>query len=303
MQFPDIVHLVQKQIHAQSYIIEGEIVPVGQRGRLLPFQVLMQRRRKRGVEAYMKTVPVCLFVFDLLYVNGKSFLREPYLARRAVLEKITGQTLHSIVLARQNIVRDIAAMEEFFTQALAEGCEGIMAKEPNGAYQAGTRGWLWIKWKKEYAKELSDTFDLVIVGAFFGRGKRAGSYGALLCAAYNDKTDAFETVCKLGSGFSDELLAALPKQFKKFIVPQKPARIVVNKLLIPDVWFEPKVVAEVLGAELTKSPIHTCAWEKGQGIALRFPRFVRFREDKSPEQATTTKEIVKMYERRLGKKK
>ncbi len=302
-QFPDIAALAKKQLHGKSYIVEGEIVPVDKSGKLLPFQVLMQRRRKYGVEEYIKKVPVCLFLFDLLYLNGTSYLHESYGKRHAVLDKIVTEKTNQFMLARQVMSDSLSGITAFFKQALVRGCEGIIAKSvaSHSVYQAGTRGLLWIKWKKEYAKELSDTFDVVVVGAFMGRGRRKGSYGALLCAAYNEKNDVFETFCKLGSGFTDEQLHALPQQFKKFIILQKPARVVVHKLLIPDVWFEPKVVVEVLGAELTKSPVHTGALEKGQGIALRFPRFVRFRDDKSPEQATTTKEILEMYKKRVKK--
>ena len=302
-QFPDIALLAQKQLTGKSYIVEGEIVAVDENGKLLPFQMLMQRRRKYEIQEYAKKIPVCLFLFDLLYLNGKSYLSESYAKRRAVLNKIVKEKENCFMLARQVVSDKLADVTAFFKQALTRGCEGIIAKSvaPHSIYQAGTRGWLWIKWKKEYVKDLSDTFDLVVVGAFMGRGRRKGTYGALLCAAYNEKDDTFETFCKLGSGFRDEQLHALPQQFKKFITPQKPARLVVNKSLIPDVWLEPKIVVEVLGAELTKSPIHTCVLEKDHGIALRFPRFVRFRDDKSPEQATTSHEILQMYKERMRK--
>ena len=136
-----------------------------------------------------------------------------------------------------------------------------------------------------------DTFDLVVLGADHGKGKRSGTYGALLCAAYNHKEDRFETLCKLGTGLTDQLLEELPKKLAKYKVERKPVRVKVKKEMEPEVWFEPKLVLEVFGAEITKSPFHTCAL----GLALRFPRFIRFREDKKAEQATTSKEVEEMF--------
>ena len=182
-------------------------------------------------------------------------------------------------------------VEDFFQEMLQRGYEGVMIKSQAGEYQAGTRGWNWIKWKKEYVKDVADTFDLVIVGGYHGKGRRSGVYGALLCAVYNEKTDQFETLCKLGTGLTDELLEELPKKLQKYKVEKRPARVVVGKEMEPDIWFTPEVVVEVLAAEVTKSPFHTA------GVALRFPRFIKFREDKKAEQATTRKEVEKMVKK------
>jgi len=168
-------------------------------------------------------------------------------------------------------------------------------------YQAGARGWLWIKYKRDYKSEMTDTVDLVVVGAFHGRGKRAGTYGALLLAAYNPETDTFETVTKCGTGFTDKDLAELPQMLLKHVIAHKHSR--VNSTLEADVWFEPKLVLEILGAEITLSPIHTCAMgsiRKGSGLAIRFPRFTgKYRTDKAAEDATTSAEIVEMYRSQL----
>jgi DNA ligase-1 len=173
----------------------------------------------------------------------------------------------------------------------------------DSVYQAGARGWLWIKYKRDYKSEMTDTVDLVVVGAFHGRGKRAGTYGALLLAAYNPDNDTFETVTKCGTGFTDEDLAKLPEMMKKHVISHKHPR--VNSMIEADVWFEPKVVIEVLGAEITLSPIHTCAMDairKGSGLAIRFPRFTgNYRLDKAAEDATTSNEIVEMYQKQLKK--
>ncbi|RLG82219.1 MAG: ATP-dependent DNA ligase, partial [Thermoprotei archaeon] len=149
---------------------------------------------------------------------------------------------------------------------------------------------------------MMDTVDLVVVGAFYGRGRRAGTYGALLMAAYDPETDTFKTVCKVGSGFSDEELAALPKKLEPYRLSAKHPK--VDSDMKADVWFEPALVAEVLGAELTLSPLHTCCkgWAKpGVGISIRFPRFIRWRDDKGPRDATTTKELYEMYMSQLKK--
>jgi DNA ligase-1 len=171
----------------------------------------------------------------------------------------------------------------------------------DSVYQAGARGWLWIKYKRDYKSEMTDTVDLVIVGAFHGRGKRAGTYGALLLAAYNPDNDSFETVTKCGTGFTDEDLAKLPKMMQKHVIQHKHPR--VNSIIEADVWFEPVVVIEILGAEMTLSPIHVCAMNairKGSGLAIRFPRFTgNYRFDKAAEDATTAEEIVEMYKSQL----
>jgi DNA ligase-1 len=173
----------------------------------------------------------------------------------------------------------------------------------DSVYQAGARGWLWIKYKRDYKSEMTDTVDLVVVGAFHGRGKRAGTYGALLLATYNSGSDIFETVTKCGTGFTDDDLAKLPKKLEKHVVKHKHSR--VNSLLDADIWFEPAIVLEVLGAEITLSPIHTCAKDsirKGSGLAIRFPRFTgNYRVDKAAEDATKSAEIVEMYRKQLKK--
>ncbi|MBI4148029.1 ATP-dependent DNA ligase [Candidatus Woesearchaeota archaeon] len=288
-QFPDVVAALRASIKAKDYIIEGEVVAVDKKGNLLPFQTLMARRRKYDVEAYARKVPVHLYVFDALLVNGRNYLRTAYPERRRTLERITKEGM-IVKLARRKLCEKIDDVETFFNQVIQRGCEGIIAKScaPGAYYTPGTRGWLWIKWKREYQKELADTFDLVVVGAFAGKGRRSGTYGALLCAAYNPETDTFETFCKLGTGFNDKELAQLPRKFPA--IKQQPKNVSVSRLLKPDYWVAPATVIEVLGAEITKSPLHTAAG----GLALRFPRFVRYRPDKRPEQATTTKEVIKM---------
>ncbi len=281
LQFPDIVDAVKKAVKTDC-VLDSEVMPIDAKGNLLPFQILMQRRRKYHVEEYARKVPVALFVFDILYAKNKSLIREKYEKRYSILRKILRQT-DKIKLALQKMCKDSDCIEDLFNKTVEHGGEGIIIKNLHGQYQAGTRGWNWVKWKPEYVKGLRDTFDLVVVGAFHGKGRRAGTYGALLCAVYDEKKDRFLTFCKLGSGFNDKELFMLPKKFRK--IEHKPARL--ETAIQADVWLNPTTVAEVTGAEITKSPNHTA------GYALRFPRFLKWRE-KKPEQATTFKEILNM---------
>ena len=160
-----------------------------------------------------------------------------------------------------------------------------------------------IKLKRSYKSEMMDTVDLVVVGAFHGRGRRSGTYGALLMAAYNKEKDVFQSVCKVGSGFTDEDLQKLPEMLEPYRIPHRHPR--VESGMEADIWFEPKIVLEIIGDEITISPIHRAAWgtvREGFGLAIRFPRFTgRYRLDKAPEDATTTDEILEMYRRQLKK--
>jgi DNA ligase-1 len=205
----------------------------------------------------------------------------------------------------QIVTDDPKRLDAYMDQAVSDGCEGLMVKSVavDSEYKAGARGWAWIKYKRSYKAEIADTFDLVPIGAFYGRGKRAGSYGALLTATYNPDQDMFETICKLGSGFTDEDLAKLPDMMDPFKIPHRHAR--VTCLMNPDVWFSPGVVIEVAADEITLSPLHTCARDvikKDVGLALRFPRFIgNWRRDKAPEDATTRNEILAIYRSQLKK--
>jgi DNA ligase 1 len=298
-QFPDVVELLQGGLGPREAILEGEVVAFDPAsGELRPFQDVMFRRRKYGITEATSDVPVSLFCFDLLSADGEDLTRLPYLERRARLEQaVTGSPRLRLATAEQ--VDDEAALEALFEQAVADGCEGLLCKSlaPSAGYQAGARGWQWIKLKRDYRTELSDTLDLVVVGGLYGRGRRAGIYGALLLAVYDPATDVFQTVTKCGTGFSDADLAALPERLAPLARTDRAAR--VDSRRIPDVWFEPTLVVEVLAAELTLSPTHTAAWgqlKEDSGLALRFPRFTgRWRDDKAPEDATTVEEVVGMF--------
>ncbi len=304
-QYPDAVELFRKHTKAKEAILEAEVIAIDpDTGEMRPFQELMHRRRKYGIRKAIEEYPVALFMFDVLYADGKDLTLKPYPVRHKALGQII-KSSERVSVAEYLIVDNPEELERFFEKAVESGCEGLMCKSinPDSVYQAGARGWLWIKYKRDYKSEMTDTVDLVVVGAFHGRGKRGGTYGALLLAAYNPKEDTFQTVTKCGTGFTDEDLAKLPKMMEKHKIPHISPR--VNSTLEADIWFEPKVAIEVIGAEITLSPIHTCAMDairKGSGLAIRFPRFTgNFRLDKAAEDATTTKEIVEMYRSQLKK--
>ncbi|MEM3211202.1 MAG: ATP-dependent DNA ligase [Thermoplasmata archaeon] len=305
-QFPDIIENLKNALGNNEVILDGEGVPVNvETGELLPFQAVSHRRgRKYDVEKAIEEYPVVLFLFDILYLNGEDLTLRPYPKRREILESIVKET-DKIKLATRIVSSDKQEISRFFEKAIESGCEGLVAKSisDESIYRAGAREFLWIKFKRDYQMELSDTVDLVVVGAFAGHGLRTGTYGALLMAAYDDEKDAFVTVCKLGSGFTEDHLKQLPRILDPYKINHKHPRVISN--IDADFWFSPYIVLELIGAELTLSPSHTCCMdvvEKGSGISIRFPRFTgRFRTDKKPDEATTAKEILELY--RSQKKK
>jgi DNA ligase 1 len=298
-QYPDVVDLLRQGLGPTTAILEAEVVAIDlEAGELRPFQELMHRRRKYGIAEAAGRHPIGLFCFDLLHAGGRDLTRLPYPQRRqALTEAVTASD--RLRLTTSKIVGSPAELDAFFEEAITDGCEGLVCKSigPESFYQAGARGWVWIKYKRDYRTELQDTLDLVVVGAFHGRGRRRGTYGALLMAAYDDTDDMFRTVCKVGAGFTDDDLATLHRRLAPHGVSHRPAR--VDARMEPDVWFEPSLVLEIVGAEITLSPVHTAGWGQVRpdaGLALRFPRFTgKYRDDKSPEDATTVKEILDLY--------
>ncbi len=300
-QYPDIVRHVRHCVMADTAILDGEAVAFDhETGTYLPFQTLMRRRRKYRVREVAGEIPATYRAFDLLYANGESYLSRSYPDRRARLEEVLGRDKR-ISPADRIVTGDTDGITEFYLACIERGLEGVVCKScaQDSFYRAGAREWQWIKWKRDYAPGISDTLDLVIVGANAGRGRRAGTYGSVLCAAYNHEEDLFQTVCGMGTGFSDVDLSDLPRRLAGARKDRQPARVMVNPQAAPDFWFAPARVVEVLGLEITESPVHTCNWdpERRRGLALRFPRFVRWRDEKSPEQATTAAEIAAIFRR------
>lgn len=299
-QFPDIVRDIKESVSAENVILDGEAVPFNmETGEMLPFQEISRRRgRKYDLQQTIEKIPVVLFLFDIIQIGSNDLMDLSYPERRVKLINTVEET-DEVKIAKSQIVSDVGSAETFFDEALNAGCEGIVAKsiEDKSIYKPGAREFLWIKYKRDYQMELNDTVDLVVVGAFGGQGRRSGAYGALLMATYSQEDDKFKTICKLGSGFSDEQLGNLPKMLKEYSIPSKDRR--VNSEIKADFWFSPALVLEVKGAEITLSPSHTCCKDiikKGTGLALRFPRFSgRWRMDKKAEEATSEVEIIEMY--------
>jgi ATP-dependent DNA ligase len=371
--YPDIVKAVKMMSRLDQVILEGEIVAVDlSTSEYLPFQELMHRRRKYGVDQAMQNYPVVVYIFDVLYNKGRSIIRSPYKERRTVLREIIGygyedgadvsrtisivkgkkkaikrigagvtgpkksmskisermsqanddddndlrnsshyttsqpsenissdSNVNKIRLMPQVIASDTAKIQKFMDSAIEAGCEGIMLKHLESVYRAGSREYLWIKVKREYRTELADTLDLVIVGALYGRGRRVGRYGALLLAVYDKNRDLFRSVCKVGTGFTDQHLENFYNYMESLRIKSKSARV-DTRMDQMDVWFEPKVVIEVIASEITLSPAHTAGLNsirENYGLALRFPKFTgKIRDDKNPEDATSVQELVKMFE-------
>jgi len=299
-QYPEIIASLRKHFRARTAIIEGEVVAIDPKThKLRPFQLLMRRKRRHEVARYQKEVPARLFLFDLLFLDGKSLLRRPLLERKQLLTRRLKPD-RAVHIAKFIRTQELSRIEQYFREALGQGAEGVVVKGAASPYQAGHRGWHWVKFKKEYEAELADTFDVVIVGALRGKGMRAGAFGSLLVAAFDPKTNRYYSFTKVGTGFTEEMLRRLPRLLKAHVLPTR-HRLVETGMKM-DVWFEPAQVIEISGADLTVSPVHGVAREfvgRG-GIALRFPRFLRLRDDKTPEQATTVDEIWQMYRARLG---
>ncbi len=293
--FPELVEGTLKQFDAEEAIFEGEAIAYNEEtGEFYPFQMTIQRKRKYGIEKAAEEYPLKLFAFDLIYADGVDYTPKPYEERRAELEKRVREG-DVLTLSERRIVSTAKELERFFESCVERGLEGIVAKDLKAPYIAGARKWAWIKLKRSYRGELSDTIDVVIVGYYKGRGKRSQfGLGGILVAVYDSDEDVFRTIAKVGSGFTEEQLVEMKNLLDEIAVPHRPARVV--SFLEPDVWVEPKYVITVTADEITRSPNHTAGWDGERGYALRFPRIVGWiREDKRPEDATTVEEIIQMY--------
>lgn len=367
--YPDVVQAIRKMDSLKEVILEGEIVAVdASTSEYLPFQELMHRRRKYGVEEAMQSYPVIVNIFDVLYNDAKSVTGYPYRKRRRILSELVeigdlsdddgasrdkassnpkekraskrrgdrdggklgpsaGRASHGlervrvtdsiqyssddtttkkIQLITQIMSSDEKEIQGFMDSAIEAGCEGIMLKHRESVYRAGSREYLWIKVKREYRSELADTLDLVIVGALYGRGRRVGKYGALLLAAYDEHQDLFRSVSKVGTGFTDQHLESFYNTLESLRIGHKSPRV-DTRMDQMDVWFEPKIVIEVIASEITLSPSHTAGLNsirEGYGLALRFPKFTgKIRDDKGPEDATSVQELIEVFKQQLKKQR
>ncbi len=300
--YPDIIEKIPKAINANKIILEAEAVAINENtGEFLPFQELMHRRRKYKIEKAVSKYPITVNFFDVLYYNGKSCLELTYEERRKLLEKIVKEDNFAKNVP-MTIVTNENEIEEVLENSINSGCEGLMLKMLDRPYQAGARGNYWLKLKREYRNELGDSLDLVVIGAFFGKGRRTGRYGTLLLATYDDDQDMFTSICKVGTGFTDEDLDQLYQILSDKVTIKKNPRI--DSDMEADVWFEPELVVEVVASEITLSPIHKAARDtirKNTGLALRFPKFTgKIRVEKAAEDASTNEEVIALFK---GQKK
>ncbi|OGE27683.1 DNA ligase [Candidatus Daviesbacteria bacterium RIFCSPHIGHO2_01_FULL_40_11] len=296
LMFPDIIEGARRQVKAKTAILDSEALAFNpESDEFLPFQETTKRRRKYGIVEMAKSLPLKAFVFDIMYLNGKSLIDLPLKGRIKKLEEvISGKEI--LIPQPGEITGSVERMNELFNDALTKGLEGLVVKRPDSKYEAGARNFNWVKLKRHSAGELKDTIDCVILGYIFGRGKRSEfGAGALLVGVYDESQDEFVTVSKIGTGLTDEEWREIHKRADKIKVDHKPAR--VNSILTPSVWIEPEIVIEVLADEITRSPVHTAGKEGSEpGYALRFPRLVKFRgSDKRAEDATTVKELIEMH--------
>lgn len=291
--YPDIVEGINNQIKDKSLIIEGEAIGFNPKtGEYLSFQDTVQRKRKYDIEQMKITIPLRLFVFDLLYMDGKSYINQEFEKRRKKLEEILKIKTNndSIRLAPQTIEKSGIEIEKKFDKAVSDNLEGIIAKKTTGIYKPGAREWNWIKFKKSYSSKIDDTIDCLIMGYDFGKGKRTKfGIGAFLAGIYDNKNDVYLTVAKIGTGLTDEEWIELKKRSNKNITKEKPKAYSINNQIKCDVWIKPSIVVEVKADEITKSPLHS------SGLALRFPRLERFRDDKKPNDSTTLIEINSIF--------
>ena len=300
--YPDIVEKISKLIISDDAILEAEVVAMNSNsGDFLPFQELMHRRRKYEIDEAVSKYPITVNFFDVLFSDGKNCMEMKYEERRKLLEKIIKQDDFARLIP-MSVIESEEQVLEVLENSINSGCEGLMLKHLDSTYRAGIRGSNWLKLKREYQNELGDSLDLVVVGAFFGKGRRTGKYGTLLLATYNDEDDIFPSICKVGTGFTDESLDQLYQILSPKVTLKKNPRIVSE--MEADVWFEPELVIEIVASEITQSPIHKTALnmlKENTGLALRFPKFTgKIRTEKNSEDASTDEEVIALYK---GQKK
>lgn len=290
-QYPDVCQVIRESIHTDSVIFEGEVVAMDPfYEKMLPFQVLSQRRRKHDIEDVLKKIPVTLFVFDLLKFGNESYVEKPLPVRRAKLEEIVEER-DELRLVESVMINSTDELLDFFNKAKKKGTEGIMAKsiKDDSIYQAGNRGYKWLKLKSLEGGKLKDTIDVVIVGAFYGKGRRTGVYGTYIGAVYDPENDNFIAFTRFFSGLTDELSESLTRDLEKYIIVKKPKNVICEDK--PDIWLKPEVIMEITGDEITISDKFATL-----GYSMRFPVFLRLRPDKNVKDITTIEEIKELYE-------
>lgn len=296
--FPDLADQVA-HINVETMICEGEaIVYDTHTGTFLPFQETVKRKRKHGIEQAMEEFPLRLYLFDILYLNGEQLLDKTHEERRTLLLSLVKNGKNdTIQVIGEKAITTVKELEDYFAANISAGLEGLVVKRPDAIYQPGKRNFNWIKLKRQEEGHLEDTVDCVILGYYFGEGKRVSfGVGAFLVGVYNPEQDRYETVAKIGTGMTDEQWKELKVKCDAIKVPDVPKNAYVAKELAPDVWVDPSIVCIIRADEITVSPLHTAGkTEEKLGYALRFPRFMGYSIDKSAHEATTIEEIKHLY--------
>ena len=294
--FPDITSALLKEVKAESLILDGEAIGFDpQTGKFLPFQETIKRKRKYGIGRKTKEIPLKYFVFDILYKDGKDLLNLPFDKRRSILEKVIKKGSKTICLSLQIVTQNPADLKKFHQEQIKKGLEGVVVKKWEASYDSGRRGYTWVKFKQEKGKKgggLVDTLDCIVMGYYKGKGRRAsfGIGGFLVGVKEEQVNDRILTISKVGTGLSDEQWREMRRRCDRVRAKKQPKQYRLDKNLKPDLWCLPKIVVEIEADNITKSPIHTA------GLALRFPRLVRFRDDKRANQASSLEEVRKLYE-------
>jgi DNA ligase-1 len=297
--FPDLAHDIE-QLPVESFIAEGEAIVYDPHTQsFLPFQETMKRRRKHAIEQKAAELPLCIIFFDLLYLNGQTLLAAGHEQRRALLLKLIDETKSgSMRVIEERPIQTTNELEAYFLQSISAGLEGLVVKRPNAPYQAGKRNFNWIKLKRQEMGHLEDSIDAVVLGYYAGSGKRSTfGIGAFLVGIYNKQDDCFETIAKVGTGLKDADWVTLREQCDELAVKERPKNVVCAPQLHPDVWISPELVVSIRAEEITQSPVHKAgSTATTLGYALRFPRFMGYRPDKGATEATTSDEIVRLYQ-------
>jgi DNA ligase-1 len=299
-KFPDVIRALPTYLQegVKSVVIDCEAVAFDRaEGKILPFQILSTRGRKNIDEKDIK-VNVALYAFDCLYLNGENLLQKPMMERRKALYSAFKEVPGEFFFATAKVSRDVEELQVFLEDSIKENTEGLIVKTLDATYEPSKRSLNWLKLKKDYMEGCGDSLDLVPIGAFHGRGKRTGVYGAYLLACYDEESEELQSICKIGTGFSDEALESLSNSLKDTVIDAPRGYYKYGESVAPDVWFAASQVWEVKAADLSISPTHMAAHglvDSTKGIALRFPRFLRVREDKTPETATSAEQVADFY--------
>ena len=297
--FPDLAEQFKK-LPVDSIICEGEAIAYDPHTQsFLPFQETVKRKRKHGIEKAVEEFPLRVFIFDLLYLNGKELLSEPFLDRRKKLAQVLEHAdTDALIMINETRVNTAKELEGYFYSTIAAGLEGVVVKRPDSQYTPGKRNFNWIKLKRQEEGHLEDTLDCVILGYYAGSGKRATfGIGAFLVGVFNAEQDNYQTIAKIGTGLTDQEWKELKRACDAKAVDHQPKNVVCAKELVPDVWVSPEIVCSVRADEISLSPVHSAGKTSDKlGFALRFPRIMGYREDKSAREATTVKEVERLFE-------